>query len=230
LKRPRFLGTLALPEWLESPRNLAILGGSLLLASAAFLFFRSYQRDVALREAVSAAKATALEPSARRSQAINLAESPADLRREADNALSEEPLLAYYRAQECLRLDASDAIAAQLLEKARTKLAQAAPLGVETDIDQALKSGDLDSARTSVEDQLKRNPDDADLKAKARITYLGLAQSQAMQEHFSKARELLLLGRAMFPQDHAWQARLKLLDEIQGMAKGARATWIPLLG
>jgi tetratricopeptide (TPR) repeat protein len=230
LTRPRFLGSLNVPDWLESPRNLAILGGGVLLAGAGLMFFRSYQRDVALREAVSAAKATALEPGARKSQAISLLESPADIRREADNALSEDSLLAFYRAQECLRLDAGDVIAAQLLERARTKLAQAVPLGAESDIDKAIKGGDLDSARTSVEDQLKRNPDDAELKAKARVIYLALVQSHAMQEHFSKARELLLLGRAMFPQDHSWQVRLKLLDEIQGMAKGARATWIPLLG
>ena len=45
-----------------------------------------------------------------------------------------------------------------------------------------------------------------------------------------KAREALRLGRAMFPQDPTWPARLKLLEAIQDMAKPDRTPWIQLLG
>jgi len=228
LKLP--LGSLNLPVWFESPKNLAILGGGILLAVLALGLFRSHQRDVALKDAILSAKANAMAPIARRSQVVSLAETPQEIRQEAEHALGDDPLTAYYRVQECLRLDPGDAASAQLLERARAKMAETPPVGSELDLDKSMKSGDLEAARNAVFDQLRRNPDDSELKAKGRTILLALVQSYATNEHFTEAREALVQGRAMFPQDKTWPARLKLLEEIQAMGKPARANWIPLLG
>ncbi len=230
LKLPAVFGNLNLPPWFNKPANLAIAGGALFLAALMLLLLRAHQRDVALKEKVAAMKADAMAPIARRSQIVVIAETAQEIRAEASKALADDPLTAYYRAQECVRLDPGDGAAAQLLERARARMAETPPVGSGADFDQSLKSGDLESARNTIGDQLRKSPDDPELKAKARTVYLALAQANAAKEHFTEARDLLLQGRAMFPQDKTWAARLKLLEEIQAMPKGDRANWIPLLG
>lgn len=230
LRPPRFLERLRLPAWLGTPRNRIAAGAGILVLVLGVGLLRAHQRDLALREAVATAKANALAPVARNLQVAVLAETPKDIRAEAERSLADDPLTGYYRAQECLRLDPADAAAAQLLERARARMAATAPVGSAADLDKSMKAGDLESSRNALGDQLRANPDDPELKAKARIIYLALAQSLASAEKYAEARELLLQGRAMYPQDKTWQARLKLLEGIQGMAKADRARWIPLLG
>ncbi|WP_306598375.1 hypothetical protein [Geothrix sp. 21YS21S-2] len=230
LKLPAFLGDHPLPRWLDSPSRLALAGGGAVLLALALLGYRHFQRNAALAQAVAAAKASAMAPIARRSQVVHLGETPDEIRSECMRALGDDPLTAFYRAQELLRLDPGDPTAAQLLGRARGRLASVPPVGSEKDLERSIKDGDLESARNAVGDQLRRNPDDPDLKARARMIYLALVQVQAAGEHFTEARELLKQGRAMFPQDRTWPARLRLLDEIQSMGKATRAAWIPLLG
>lgn len=230
LKLPSFLGDHALPRWLDSPSRLAMAGGGAVLLALALLGYRHFQRNAALTGAVAAAKASAMAPIARRSQIVHLGETPEEIRSECVHALVDDPLTAYYRAQELLRLDPGDAAAAQLLGRARGRFASIPPVGSEQDLERSIKDGDLESARNSVGDQLRRNPDDPDLKSRARMIYLALVQLKAAGEHFNEAREILKQGRAMFPQDRTWPARLHLLDEIQSMGKGTRSAWIPLLG
>ena len=57
-----------------------------------------------------------------------------------------------------------------------------------------------------------------------------MAQILAAREDWEAARTRLRLGRAMFPQDRSWQARLLLLDRIQTAPRADRSRWIPLLG
>ena len=221
---------LHLPAWFKKPRNAALTAGSVLALALALIAVRSHQRDLALREAVAAAKANAMAPIARKAQVVALAETPQAILQEGEAVLNDDPLTAYYRAKEGLRLDPVDAGSAQLLEKARARMAATTPEAPGTDPDASLKAGDLESARKALGDQLRGNPDDEDLKAKARTVFLALVQSQAMNEHFAQARELLLRGRAMFPLDKTWAARLKLLENLQTKGKAERLTWIPLLG
>ncbi len=230
LKLPAFLGDHALPRWLDSPSRVTLAGGGAVLLVLALLGYRHFQRNAALTDAVAAAKATAMAPVARRSQVVNLGETPEEIRSECTHALTDDPLTAYFRAQELLRLDPGDATAAQLLGRARGRMAAVPPVGSEKDLDRSIKDGDLESARNAVGDQLRRNPDDPELRARARTIYLALVQIKATGEHFNEARELLKQGRAMFPQDRTWAARLRLLDEIQAMGKATRSAWIPLLG
>lgn len=229
-KAPRLPGDVPLPEWLLTPRNLILAGAGLLAFLVALMIFRSYQRDAALRDAVKAARTSAAEPIVRKSQPPVLAELPADIRAEASRAVSDDPLTAYYRAQECLRLDPGDGAAALVLERARAGLAAMPAKAEGADLDRSLKDGDLDTARDTLLNRLRQAPDDPELKARARTVWLALVQARAAGGHFGPARELLVQGRAMFPQDRAWSARIRLLEQIQALPKEQRAAWIPLLG
>lgn len=208
---------------------MAIAAGSFLGLLLVWYGYHSWQRDVALKEAVAAAKAVALAPGAKRGQDIPLSQTGPEVRAEGERCLGEDPLTAYYRAQESLRLDPGDAAAAQLLDRARVRLGNTPPVGGQ-DADKAMKAGDLDGANNALLDLLRQNPDDAELKAKARIVILAIAQRQALNDHFQEARDLLVRGRAMFPQDRTWPARLRLLQDIERLDKADRAAWIPLLG
>ncbi|HLO68860.1 MAG TPA: hypothetical protein VK188_17675, partial [Holophaga sp.] len=229
-KAPRLPGDVPVPGWLLTPRNLILAGAGLLVALVGFMILRSYQRDAALRDAVAAARTSAAEPLARKSQPPVLAEQPAEIRTEAERAVSDDPLTAYYRAQECLRLDPGDGAAAQILERARARMASMPARAEGADLDKSLKEGDLDTARDTLLNRLRQAPDDAELKTRARVVWLALVQARATAAHFGEARELLVQGRAMFPQDRAWSARLRLLEQIQALPKEQRAAWIPLLG
>ncbi|BDU78792.1 tetratricopeptide repeat protein [Mesoterricola sediminis] len=227
---PRVARDLPVPEWLLTPRNVTIAGLAVVVLLTLSIIFRSYQRDVALREAVAAARNSAAAPAARKTQAPVLGETPAAIRAEADKAVSDDPLTAYYRAQECLRLDPGDAAAAQILDRAKAGLAALPPLPESPDLDKSLRDGDLDTARSTLLNRLRQAPDDAELKGRAKTVWLALVQARAGAEHYGDARDLLLQGRAMFPQDRTWLARLRLLEQIQALPKGQRAPWIPLLG
>ena len=71
---------------------------------------------------------------------------------------------------------------------------------------------------------------EASLPGAARRALLALVPLYVEEEKMDKAKDALILGRAMFPQDPGWQARLKLLEAIQAMAKPDRGPWIQLLG
>ena len=57
-----------------------------------------------------------------------------------------------------------------------------------------------------------------------------MAQLYASKERWTDAREKLRRGRAMFPQEKIWQARLRLLEQIQALPKNERQNWIAILG
>ena len=218
------------PSWLRTPRNLWITAGSAGLAVLALILYVMHRREVALRDAVAAAKQSALSPVSRRVQIPSLAEPLEGVRREAEGALADDPLLAYFRAQEWQRRDPDAAAAAQLAQQAKDKLLGPAPAGTLADFEQALQSGNLEGGRTTILALLRHDPDDLDLRGRARKALLALVPLYAEEEKMDKARDALTLGRAMFPQDPGWQARLKLLEAIQAMAKHDRAPWIQLLG
>ncbi len=227
---PDLVKDIRVPAWFQSPRNLAVGLGALGLVVLGLSFYNLHRREVALRKAVAAAKLDALKPVSRMVKVPALVEPTEAVRREAGQALAEEPLVAYYRAQELLRRDPDDADAAKLAAQARDRMAAiAAPADPEA-FDQDIKEGNLDAARTCILNLLRMNPDDPDLRGRAKRVLLALAPLYATEGHLGQARDTLRLGRAMFPRDPSWQARLRLLEALQAMPERDRAPWLQLLG
>jgi tetratricopeptide (TPR) repeat protein len=221
---------LGLPRWLNQPRNLMLTFSLAVLGLLGLVLFGVHRREAALKEAVVTAKLNALKPVSRLVQIPTLPETLEAIRREAEGAVGDDPLLAYFRAQEWQRRDPDDPAAAQLVQRSRDKLIVLAPSAALADVDKALQAGDLEGARKDILELLRHDPDDLDLRGRARKVLLGLAPLYAGDDRMGKARDALFLGRAMFPQDLTWQARLKLLEALQAMAKPDRTPWIQLLG
>jgi hypothetical protein len=221
---------LALPQWFRSPRHQALYLGLVVGSVLGLALYGVHRREAALKEAVATAKRNALKPIARMVEVPSLVETVAGIREEAQGDLSDDPLLAYLRAQEWQRLDPDDPAAPELLRQAKERLSHLAAGGTLADFDHALQAGDLEGARRCVLSLLDRSPDDPDLRARARKVALPLAVQYATKGRMPEAAEALRLGRAMFPQDPSWQAKLKLLESIQAMATSDRTPWIQLLG
>jgi tetratricopeptide (TPR) repeat protein len=232
LALPAALQSFSLPAWFNSP--LLILGSiiGVVVLIVGFILYRSWRKDVALRDTVAARVAEAMAPVARSAQIISLDETPEALRREAQQALDEDPLVAYYRAQELLRRNPSDSEAAELLERCKGNMAGAAASTAPTlaDYERQRQDGDLDSANTSITQLLLLNPDDPALKERAANLVQALAQIHAAKERWEEAEGCLKRGRALMPEDKSWNARLLLLQHIQKVSRAERATWLQLLG
>ena len=221
---------LALPQWFRTPRSQALVLGVLVCSVLGLALYGVHRREAALKEAVATAKRNALKPIARMVEIPSLAETVAAIRDEAAGDLADDPLLALFRAQEWQRRDPDDPAAAELVSQAREKLAHLASAGTLPDFDKAVQAGDLEGARRIILALLRRAPDDPELRARARKVALPLAVQYATKDRMPEAMEALRLVRAMFPQDPSWQAKLKLLESIQAMAKSDRTPWIQLLG
>lgn len=224
------LGHLPRPRWLRSRRNAGLAAGAAVAVLAGLVGYGLHRREQALREAVASAKVDALRPVSRMVQIPQLVESAAAIRREGELALKDDPLLAYYRAQELQRRDPDDPAASGLLQQARQQMAAQVPAGDLAVLDKDLQDGDLEGARACILGLLRLDPDNPDLRARARKVMLALVPLYAARDSLDKAQAVLLFGRAMFPRDLSWQARLKLLEAIQAMPAAERAPWIPLLG
>ena len=230
MKVPGLVSEFTLPPWLSTPRNFALALAGFLVLVAGLYFLREHQREAALRSAVQEARAEALKPVARQVEVSTLTETPEAIRKEAGEALSEDPLLAYFRAQECLRLDATNSRAARILEEARTHMNTQPGGGSKDAFEKLLKAGELEAAGTSIRSLLRENPDDAELKSRARIVNLALSQHFASTGQFEEAKICLCLVRAMYPQETIWQAKLRLLEAIRTLPKAEQAGWIQMLG
>lgn len=214
--------------WLREPRILAAVGGGVLVLALGLGLVHRYQRDQDLKHAVEAARAAALAPLSQ--QALDLVESPADIRQEAESTLVTDPLRAYLRASTLVQRNPNDAGGAQLLEQARAALPGGAVGATLAEYQKHLKDGDLDAAARVMDALLRATPDDPDLRARAARLQLALCSAHAAQGKWDDATLDLQRGRALFPSDKAWQARLKLLDHVRALPKDQRGNWISLLG
>jgi hypothetical protein len=214
---------------LKNPKILAIAGGSLLVLAVGFGVVHSYRRDQDLKDQVRTDKATALASVAQQAQAPDLAESPASIRQEAEASLAADPLRAYFRAETLLRLVPSDSAGAQLLEKARLGLAGGVTGASLPEFQKHLQNGDLEAALRVMDSLLRAQPDNADLRVRAGRLQLTLCFNHAGQAKWDEAREDLLRGRALFPGDKTWQARLNLLEHVKALPKNEQPSWIALL-
>ncbi|MFN7959427.1 MAG: tetratricopeptide repeat protein [Holophagaceae bacterium] len=216
--------------WLREPKVLAALGGGLLAVIVILALVHGYRKDQALKEEVRAARAAAVAPLAQQAQAPDLAETPAAIRQEAETALGTDPLRAYLRAEALLRLNPDDAAGAQLLEKARAGLPGGVSGASLPEFQKHLQNGDLEAARKVIDALLRAQPDSADLRERAGRLHLTLCFAHASQAKWDEAEEDLQRGRALFPGDKGWRARLKLLEKVKAMPKEQRPAWIALLG
>lgn len=232
LALPTALQNLTLPSWFNSP--VLILGSiiGLVVLVVGLVLYRNWRKDVALRDTVAAHVEEALAPVARSAQIISLDETPESLRREAQQTLDEDPLVAYYRAQELLRLSPADTEATELLERSKGNMAGAAAATAPTlaDYDRQRQEGDLDSAQTTITQLLLLNPDDPALKERAARLVQALAQIHAAKERWEEAEGCLKRGRALMPADKSWNARILLLHHIQKLPRADRAQWLHLIG
>ena len=222
--------SLARLPWLRDPKILAAGVGGLIVIILGLGAFHSYRKDQALREAVKAARAAAIAPISREAQAVDLTETPAEIRNEAEAALDTDPLRAYLRAATLVQRNPGDAQAAELLEKAKAALPGGAVGATLDEYQKHLQAGDLDAAAQVMDALLRANPDDADLRRRAARLELALCSIHATQSRWEDAALDLERGRALFPDDKSWQARLKLLGQIRAMPKDQRGDWIGLLG
>jgi tetratricopeptide (TPR) repeat protein len=225
------LSKLSLPTWMVSPAFiLGTITGLVVLVIGTF-YFLQHRKDEALRQSVAAFRATATAPVQRGSEILKLVESPEEVQRAAQSALGADPLMAYFKAEECVRLNPGDAAAAQLLERAKAGLGQIEEKPATMDVfEQQFKTGELEAADHSISYLLSQNPDDPVLRERAGRLYLALVQAYATKEQWPEAQDHLRRGQALFPSDLSWRAKLILLARIQSMGKSERTSWIQLLG
>jgi tetratricopeptide (TPR) repeat protein len=216
--------------WLRSPQTLALLGGGALLGVMLLFWLRGHFKDQELTRAVQAAKAAAIAPLAQQTQVLELAESPASVREEAEATLVSDPLRAYLRAEHLVARVPDDAAAAQLFEKTRTQLPGGVTGASLPEFQKHLQHGDLEAAAKVMDALLRAQPGDADLRGRAARLYLQLCAAHVGQGKWEEAKDDLLRGRALVPNDKSWQARLQLLERVKAMPKAQRSGWIPLLG
>lgn len=228
---PMGLQGLAEHPLLTSNRFLA--GGAALVVALAIGIqaLQTYRRDDQLRSAVARARETAVAPAAQSSQPLDLEESLAALRQEADAVLAFDPVRAYHRAKEILRRDPADAVGAALMEKAKAALLADPVPGVSlSEFQRLLASGDLEGAERAIDALLRAKPDDPDLVLRAARLERVLAGLHASKGEWAEAKTALQKGRAFFPEEKSWGARIHLLDRIQGMPKAEHPGWLPFLG
>jgi len=216
--------------FLKEPKFLAIVGGALVVIVGGLGLLHSYRKDQALKEEVRAARAIAVAPVAQQAQAPDLAEAPTALREEAEATLVVDPLRAYLRAETFVARNPGEASGAALLEKARAGLAGGVTGASLPEFQKHLQNGDLEAALKVMDALLRAQPEDSALRARAGRLHLALCSAHANQAKWEEAQEDLHRGRALFPSDKSWQARLKLLEHIRTLPKSQQPAWIALLG
>ncbi|MBP1628741.1 MAG: hypothetical protein H6Q00_3216, partial [Holophagaceae bacterium] len=221
----------SLPPWALSPRVLLTTVGAFFALIIVSYVIHSIRQDRALAAAVASRRGEVLAPVNRSIQIPVLGESPEAIRKEAEGALGEDSLLAYFRAQELVRLRPTDASASQLLERAKGGLSSTVSGSYSLpDFEKLVQIGDLDGADKLMDSLLRMDPENALFRQRAGRVWLAKAQVFASKERWGDAKDILCRGRAAFPQDKVWLSRLRLLEQIQAMPKGERASWIQLLG
>jgi len=214
---------------LTNPRTLRwVLGTVAVVALLGFL--HSLWRDRALKAAVRAARESAAAPAVQKAQTAELTETPAAIRKEAEDCLGSDPLRAYLRAKTLVALEPTDATAAQHLEKAKAGLALKEPAPDPDTYASLLKEGNLEGAAKVMDALLRANPEDPELRARAARLHLARCADHATHGKWDAAREDLARGRALNPGQKIWLGRLYLLDRIKALPRAEQPAWIPLLG
>jgi tetratricopeptide (TPR) repeat protein len=216
---------------LKDPRLLGGIAGGLLLFIATCSFVQGKRTESRRLEAVKTATDAAVAQVSQEVQAVDLNESPASVKAEAQEALDAQPLLAYLRAEYLLKLAPGDGAAAQLFQKAQAGLAGGVAGASLAEAERHLQEHNLDAAAKVFDALLRAEPGHADLRARDARVQLALAAALAGQEKWDEAKAHLLLGRALQPGDRTWALRLRILDLAQGLPRGPqRESWLAFLG
>jgi tetratricopeptide (TPR) repeat protein len=229
-----------LPRSFQELGRHPLLGSTKMLVGGAILvlvlgmgisILQAQRKDSRLRSAVASARESAVAPVARSAQPPDLGEGTPGIRSEAESAMAIDPVRAYHRAKELLRRDSADPVAAALMEKSRAALTADPVAGVSlTEFQRLVTAGDLDGADKAIDALLRARPDEPDLLFRAARLQAVIAGLHASKGEWNEARTALQRARAFFPEDKTWQARLKLLEQIQAMPREERAGWLPFLG
>lgn len=221
-----------IPAPLRRPSVLAGIAGGILILNVGVWLVNRHRREAALEASVASFRTAALETVARSVQIPALDEPLEELRREATSVLEEDPLRAYYRAQELARLQPTDPGAAELMARAQAALAlpEGAPAVALADAQKLMEAGELDGAWKVIHTLLRQQPEDPQLKARLGRLCLVFAEAHAVKERWGEAQDALKMGRALFPGDKAWQARLRFLDHLRAMGPVDRRAWVQALG
>lgn len=234
LELPALLGQMVreIPAPLRRPPVLAAIAGGILILNLGVWLVNRHRREAALEASVVSFRQAALETVSRSVQVPALGEASEELRKEAASVLGEDPLRAYYRAQELTRLLPGDPGAAELLARAQGALAlpEGSPVPSLKDAEKLLEAGELDGAWRIIHTLLRQQPEDPDLKARLGRLCLAFAQAHAVKERWSEAQDALKMGRALFPQDKTWTARLRFLDNLRALGPVERRAWVQVLG
>jgi tetratricopeptide (TPR) repeat protein len=228
---PRSLQDLSQHPLLGSTRFL--VGGAVLVVvlGVGLQVLQRQRRDERLRTAVTSARENAVAPISMAVRTLDLVETVSAVRQEADAVMAFDPVRSFHRAKELLRRDPADAVGAALLEKAKAALLADPVPGVSlTEFQRLLNTGDLESAERAIDALLRARPEEPDLMLRAARLERVLAGLHASKGEWAEARIALQKGRALFPEDKSWQARLQLLERIQSMPKAEQAGWLAFLG
>ncbi|HWQ10261.1 MAG TPA: hypothetical protein VN436_14170, partial [Holophaga sp.] len=231
LDLPELLRKISLPGWMASPVFVLGVIVALVILIFGLFYYMRYRKDKALDEAVAALKASAVMPVERDAEVAKVRQTPEEIQKEAQDALGDDPLLAYFRASELVRLNPAEAAYAQLRDQAKAGLARAVaqPATIE-DFEQQYHARDFEAAERSINALLGQSPDDGGLKVQAARLCGTMAGAYASREMWTDAEARLRRGRALVPEDGAWDVRLLLLARIQAMPRKDRTPWIQLLG
>jgi len=232
---------------LTRPRYLAVFFVTALLLSGGAVWFRVAKKDALLRTTQTAIRENAIKQASSSARHDDLAMTVSELCAHAKAALFASPLRAYTLAQEAVKRDPLDTTAAKLLEDAKravSAIQQGAPGTPYTqpgtlakpspqqgsNLNQLMASGNFDEAEMLLEARLTKKPDD--MKARESLARVNIlkARERARQGRWASARSSLLMGMALFPNDLAWRARLKLLDYLQTAPEDEQRRWIEMLG
>lgn len=217
---------------LLSPITLVVL--LLLTCGGGWLAF--VNRDAILNAAQAAIKEEAIKSAHQSVKVVNLAITPEELKSQAKSALNSSPLRSYLLVQEVISRDPSDTTVAKLFEQAQQAMQSMATLPTQrqnADLNRLIASGNLEEAETLVETSLRQNPNNQRTRENLARVSLLLAREFAKQGKWESARSRLLMGAALFPKDLTWQARLKLLENLQttpANLKEEQSQWYELLG
>jgi len=221
---------ISLPSWLTNPIFSRIAVVTVLLLIAGTVWIRSVKKDSLLRATQAAIRDEAIK-SVKPAHVVNLILAPVELKSQAILALHDNPLRAYLLAQEIIDRDPLDTTAARLLDQAKqAMIALPPPRTSGRDFNRLMAAGNLEDAEALLEARLRQTPDDMRARENLARVNLLIARTLIKQGRWDRVRPRLLMGAALFPKDPTWQARLKLLDNLQSIPKDEQRHWIELLG
>lgn len=203
----------------------------LLLVGGATWVVLFMKKDALLNATQIAIKEEAIKKAKRSDKVVNLGMTVEELKSQAKTAMSSSPLRAYFLIREINNLDSSDTSIPKLLDQAhQAMMALPSPPRISGDINNIIATGRFEEAEAILEADLRHSPNNIRIKENLARVCLLLAREYAKQGKKDSARSRLLMGAALFPKDPTWQARIKLLENLQSIPKDVQNQWYEMLG